>query len=191
MKVSHNAIARVLLLSSAMLAAGCVPAPDSTPAPSPAPVQTAPPPAPAPSPMPAPAPENWMDVARTPGDWTYRDLGFGTQALYSDGKTEKFVIQCMVDDPASQTKRLGLMRPGDFDAQNQFIVRTESATRAIGAAPTNFERGNGLIAFVAARDPILDAMALTKGRFAVETSGMPTLYLPAWAEVTRVIEDCR
>ena len=191
MKASEHAIARVLVLSSALLVVACVPAPDSTPDPTPAPVQTAPPPAPAPSPMPTPAPENWMDAARTPGDWAYRDFGFGTQALYSDGTTEKFVIQCMMDDPAAQTKRLGLMRPGDFDAENQLIVRTETATRAMGAAPTNFEQSNGLIAFVAARDPILDAMALTKGRFAVETPGLPTLYLPAWGEVTRVIEDCR
>ncbi|MGE5953581.1 MAG: hypothetical protein ACM308_08200 [Qipengyuania vulgaris] len=44
---------------------------------------------------------------------------------------------------------------------------------------------------MAPKSPLLDAMALTKGRFAVETPGLPTLYLPAWAEVTRVIEDCR
>ena len=40
-------------------------------------------------------------------------------------------------------------------------------------------------------DPLLDAMAITKGRFAVAAPGEPTLYLPAWAEVSRVIEDCR
>ena len=132
-----------------------------------------------------------MDAPRTPGNWSYQDLGFGTQALYSDGTSTKFVIQCMVDDPASQVKRLGMMRPGNFDQGNQFIIRTETVSQTIGAAPTNFDRGNGLIAFVPARDPLLDAIALTKGRFAVETSGMSTLYLPAWAEVTRVIEDCR
>ena len=40
-------------------------------------------------------------------------------------------------------------------------------------------------------DPILDAMAITKGRFAVGVEGERTLYLPAWTEVSRVIEDCR
>lgn len=44
---------------------------------------------------------------------------------------------------------------------------------------------------VDADDPILDAMAITKGRFAIETPGLPTLYIPAWVEVSRVIEDCR
>jgi len=33
-------------------------------------------------------------------------------------------------------------------------------------------------------------MALSKGRFAVETQGLETLYVPAWPEMTRVIEDC-
>jgi hypothetical protein len=34
-------------------------------------------------------------------------------------------------------------------------------------------------------------MAYSRGRFAVEINGLPTLYLPSWAEVGRVIEDCR
>jgi len=44
---------------------------------------------------------------------------------------------------------------------------------------------------LAARDPLLDAMAFSRGRFAVETAGLPTLYVPSWTEVSRVIEDCR
>ena len=46
-------------------------------------------------------------------------------------------------------------------------------------------------ASVPARDPLLDAMAFSRGRFAVEVSGGPTLVVPAYPEVTRVIEDCR
>jgi hypothetical protein len=34
-------------------------------------------------------------------------------------------------------------------------------------------------------------MALSKGRFAVEVDGEAPLYLPSYAEVSRVIEDCR
>lgn len=48
-----------------------------------------------------------------------------------------------------------------------------------------------LIGVLPANDPILDAMAFSKGRFAIETAGQQTLYLPSWPEVTRVIEDCR
>lgn len=69
----------------------------------------------------------------------------------------------------------------------QITVRTESQSRTLPAIPT----ANGLAAELSASDRLLDAMALTKGRFAVEIAGIPTLYLPSWAEVTRVIEDCR
>ena len=43
----------------------------------------------------------------------------------------------------------------------------------------------------AASDRQLDAMAFSRGRFMLEVSGLPTLVLPAWAEVGKVIEDCR
>ena len=69
-------------------------------------------------------------------------------------------------------------------------IRTETLTRVLAARP----EGDGLsylVARVPARDPLLDAMALSKGRFAVDIAGGGTLYLPSWAEVTRVIEDCR
>lgn len=186
MKVSHNAIARALLLSSAMFAAGCVPAPDSTPAPTPAPVQTSPPPAPAPSPMPAPAPENWIDAARTPGDWTYRSATGGSVALYGEAQTDaRFSIRC-----DSSARSITFSRAGNAASTVPMRILTETAQRTLNAQPT----GGGLpylTVTVPARDPLLDAMALTKGRFAVEVAGTPTLYLPAWAEVTRVIEDCR
>jgi len=44
---------------------------------------------------------------------------------------------------------------------------------------------------LSARDPLLDAIAFSRGRFALEAAGLETLYLPAWPELSRVIEDCR
>ena len=44
---------------------------------------------------------------------------------------------------------------------------------------------------LSANDRLLDAMAFSRGRFAIETAGLPTLYVPSWAEVSRVVEDCR
>ncbi len=82
------------------------------------------------------------------------------------------------------------MRAAQASSPVQMRIRTETADRTVTAQPTG-----GQLPYVAAsfgaRDPIFDAMALSKGRFAIETPGAPTLYLPAWAEVTRVIEDCR
>jgi hypothetical protein len=61
--------------------------------------------------------------------------------------------------------------------------------------PANGEAVAGPPPFIAltisARDPLLDAMAFSRGRFVVETAGLPTLYVPSWPEVGRVVEDCR
>ena len=51
--------------------------------------------------------------------------------------------------------------------------------------------GTGTLAVRAASDTVLDQIAYSRGRFAVEAQGLDTLILPAWAEVGRVIEDCR
>jgi hypothetical protein len=69
-------------------------------------------------------------------------------------------------------------------------IRTETAQRLITAQASADGRPM-LIANLPSNDRLLDAMALSRGRFAVETGGMETLYLPAWPEITRVIEDCR
>ena len=66
-------------------------------------------------------------------------------------------------------------------------IRTETVERNLGADA----REGWIQSVLRPHDPLLDAMAVTKGNFAVESAGMATLYLPGWAEVTRVIEDCR
>ena len=48
-----------------------------------------------------------------------------------------------------------------------------------------------LAADLAPRDPLLDALGYSRGRFIVAGNGLPTLVVPAYAEVLRVAEDCR
>jgi hypothetical protein len=43
----------------------------------------------------------------------------------------------------------------------------------------------------AANDAVLDQIAYSRGRFAVEVQGLAPLIVPAWGEVGRVVEDCR
>jgi hypothetical protein len=69
-------------------------------------------------------------------------------------------------------------------------VLTEFQDRALDAMPARSDPPT-IAARIPTHDPLLDAMAFSKGRFAVEIGGLPTLYAPSWAEVTRVIEDCR
>ena len=87
-------------------------------------------------------------------------------------------------------QRISLMRHGQANGQTALTIRTETASRNLTAQPVAGAQPM-LVASLSSGDPLLDAMALTKGRFAVETAGLPTLYIPAWGEVTRVIEDCR
>jgi hypothetical protein len=53
----------------------------------------------------------------------------------------------------------------------------------------------GTPAYVAAEimsnDPILDAMAFSRGRILVEAEGQQPVILPSWAEIARIVEDCR
>lgn len=44
---------------------------------------------------------------------------------------------------------------------------------------------------IATSDPILDAIALSRGRIAINVAGQQPLAIPSWAEITRIVEDCR
>ena len=172
------------------LAACIPPSPEPTPAPSPAPVST---PSPTPTPTPvaqAPVTENWIDAPRTPGTWRY----VNKQAVYveRDGSGPRapsvplFIMEC-------DGSNLRFMARTAAEGATQITIRTETRDRTLSASvrgPAGDEP-RFAEALISARDPLLDAMALTRGRFAVETSNSPSLYLPAWSEVTRVIEDCR
>jgi hypothetical protein len=69
-------------------------------------------------------------------------------------------------------------------------VMTEFQERALDAVPMRSDPAT-IVARVSVQDTLLDAMAFSKGRFAIEIAGMRTLYIPSYPEVTRVIEDCR
>ncbi len=180
-------------LAMSLSACGCVPsveAPVASPTPAPAPVAV---PSPTPTPAPAPPPvvnepsyENYLDAPQTAGTWMYEAESDETFALFGTSVQEPVaIIRC-----DRSTRLVGIGRFGSSAQQATIRIRTETGTHTIQARPRN--AGVPLVAAeVNAREPMLDAMAITKGRFALETEGMRTLYLPAWAEVTRVIEDCR
>jgi hypothetical protein len=88
-----------------------------------------------------------------------------------------------------QAQRLILSRAADGMAPaTSMTVRTTSLTRALPIQPA---ATGAFSSSLAPRDPLLDAMAFSRGRFLIETAGAPYLAVPAWAEVARVTEDCR
>jgi hypothetical protein len=48
-----------------------------------------------------------------------------------------------------------------------------------------------IVGNIAAFDSLLDAIASSRGRVGFSTSGLAALVVPPWADVGRVIEDCR
>ena len=103
-----------------------------------------------------------------PGQWSYIATATGSEARYSGYLT----IRC---DRATRT--VTLMRPGI--APGILSIVTSSTTR-------NLPVGGRLLA----NDPLLDAIAFSRGRFLVSGGGA-TLAIPTWPEAARSIEDCR
>ncbi len=168
-----------LAISTMLLVAACVSPPPPEP-PRPRPTYTPPPPAP----PPAPAAADWRDWPVTPGTWTYRRDSRGSRAMFGVANADaRLVLRC-----DSAERRIYLSRVGDDRAP--FAIRTSSTTRAVPVRPTG-----GTLPYVAAAftptDSLLDAMAFSRGRFAIDQTGAPPLVVPAWAEIGRVIEDCR
>lgn len=171
----------IAALACAALAA-CVPPPAPTPTPTPAPPPApVPVPAPAPTPTPLPGTTNWMDAPQTPGDWYYQ----AGAARFGPPQSEALLV--MRCDRAAGVVEVA--RSGNV-ATTQMAIRTETMERGVAAAPAGGPLPT-VVARIPARDPLLDAMAFSKGRFAVEVAGLTTLYVPSYPEVTRVIEDCR
>lgn len=129
---------------------------------------------------------DWRDWPLTPGAWVYRQDARGSIALFgAPGADADFTIRC--DRLAGQ---MFLSRKGAAPGNAPITIRTSSALRTISALPT----GGSLpymAASMSANDPLLDAMGFSRGRFIVEQATLPLLVIPAWAEVLRVVEDCR
>lgn len=158
------------------LMASCVAPPVEAPPP-PTPVL---PPAPLPAPKPAPLAGDWQDWPLTPGTWRYAREAGGTRATFGQGGAGVLSLRC---DLAG--RRVILSRPDA--AAGAMTIRTSSATRAV---PVQVAAGAAEAVF-AAREPLLDAMAFSRGRVAIEQRGAATLVVPPYAEIGRVIEDCR
>ena len=172
---------RYVLLAALLAVSACVPPTKPAPAPPPAP-----PPAPAPAPTPTPSPtySNWEDAPQTPGDWSYA----AGAATFGTPERPLFIVRCSAPGVTVQLAYV--------DGFSQAMtIRTEAMDRTLPTIAIGTPRAGSApaqsIASLGSDDNLLDAMAYSKGRFAVELAGAPTLYLPAWPEVARVIEDCR
>lgn len=150
----------------------------------------APPPAPAPSPIPAPTVAeptgNWADWPIAPGTWAYRQDDRGSLALFGPAnKDATFIIRC-----DRQRKTLFLSRAGMVGNGAKMTLRASTGLQSYTAS-NNGDVPPYAAIMVQPGDKMMDNIAFSRGRFAVETTGLPSIAIPSWPEFTRVVEDCR
>ena len=122
----------------------------------------------------------------TPGSWNYQAVAGGSAARFMDSSgSTRFALECSKATRQVTISRSSAVAP----AAPGLFVWTTDASRSLGARfdPTAMRVSVQL----AARDPLLDAIAFSRGRVAVTMSGAEALVMPAWPEAARTIEDCR
>jgi len=170
---------RYLTLFAVLSLAACV-APPSPPAPK---IVAAPPPS-ATTPPPR-LTGDWNDWPFTPGNWTYRRDGRGSVAQFGmSGRNPMISFRCDVEN-----RRVTLSREASAPGVS-LVIRTSSMTKTLAATASDTNSAY-LTANIANTDPILDAMAFSRGRVLLEMEGQQPVILPSWAEIARVVEDCR
>lgn len=161
---TRNGLAAPVLLA----VAGCAAVPSPVPPPPrPAPVAAAPTPAPLPT-----ATRGWEERALDNGAWRY-DAGNRAATFVPSGSANPLLTMACSGGNIRLTSALA----------GAVSLRTSAGTDQI--------RFDGGSATLPNRDPRLDRIAFSRGRFALETPGGGALTLPVQSEIGRVIEDCR
>ena len=124
------------------------------------------------APVAAQAPSIFEDGKALPianGQWTYFPTAGGSIAMYGSH------IQLRCD---RATRTVTIARPSGAPAA--LTIATDTVTRALPPSGR-----------LLATDPLLDAIALSRGRFIVSGGTGPMVAVPSWPEAARSIEDCR
>lgn len=152
------------------------------------PAAAPPPPAQTPPPLPRPVPvpaADWRDAPLTPGAWRWSQAGQRSTASFAlSGQpplvqivcAEKGTIQLFHAATAATPVPLGVTA-----SAGTFALMSDAQAASAGTISVTMP----------ARSPVLDAMAVSRGRFVIEVAGTAPSYLPTRPEVARVIEDCR
>ena len=118
------------------------------------------------------------------GNWSWAQTANGSEATFTDAYSKpQLTVHC-----TRATRRVSIAKAASAAAP--FLsVWTSSQTRNL---PASFNPATGkLTAELPAFDPLLDAIATSRGRFGVGVSGLPPLVVTPWAEICRAFEDCR
>ena len=171
-----------LILLPLLALAACVPSkPEPVPQPKP---QPAPPPVVV-APQPVRPAGDWIDWPLQPGTWAYRTDARGSLALFGPaGANATVTLRCDKARGRIYLSVSGISQSGALTVRTSSIMKSFAASQASTEPPY-------VAAELMPRDPILDAIAYSRGRFAIEIAGVRPMAIPNWAEIGRVIEDCR
>jgi hypothetical protein len=103
------------------------------------------------------------------GQWSHFATADGSIAMFGT----QIQLRC-----ERRTRTIVISRPNAAPAA--LTIATDSTTRTL---PPNGR--------LMATDPLLDAIAFSRGRFIVSGGVGPTIAVPSWPEAARSIEDCR
>ena len=110
----------------------------------------------------------------TTGAWTLLLAAGSSEARFGEvGRLPRLSLRCDLG-----TRRVRISRPDR--PPGPITIITSSVTRTLTAP-------GEVLAF----EPLLDAIAFSRGRIAVQMPGAVALVAPAAPEAARVIEDCR
>ena len=129
---------------------------------------------------------NWTDWPIAPGDWVYRKDARGSLALFGPiGKPATVMIRC---DRAR--RQIFLSRAGSVGNGATMVLRASAGFQSYPASNSGGTPSYASIP-VSTGDITLDRIAYSRGRFAIETSGLQSIAVPVWPEFSRMVEDCR
>lgn len=147
---------------------------------------------PAPSAASQPWAGSWTDWPITPGNWVYRQDDRGSIALFGlAGRDALVTVRCDTSRGRIYVSRADQSgRDQGGAAAGSMTIRSSTALKQFAAAATGASPAY-IAAEISPTDNILDAVAYTRGRIALETSGQQSIAIPVWSELPRVIDDCR
>jgi hypothetical protein len=144
----------------------------------------------------APAADPTPNVAGTPlrsnleyaepivGNWLYAGTNDGSEATFNNKSGQpQLSIRC-----TRSTRRVAIIKAAP-SASPSLWVWTSSERMSLPA--TYDASALRVSADLGAYDPLLDAIASSRGRIGFSSSGLDALVVPPWADIARVIEDCR
>ena len=127
---------------------------------------------------------DYSNARTVDGSWSYAATAGGAEATFrnSAGQPQLF-LTCV-----RAGRQVSIARPAAVAAPT-LQVWSSNASRTL---PASFNPATTrLSATLAATDPLLDSMALSRGRIAVGVAGQPAMVAPAWGEISRIVEECR